>query len=162
MKKILVGILAIVLLAAFVAAKGKPDHLYLYEKENYCDHDFRVECWTLVEDGAWGKMMYMTDKFVFNGHHLTPETEYSLIAYQDPWNGAGSLELGKSYSDEYGDVHIMGELPEELPSFAYSYGEYGGMEGSKVWLVPTADLPDPELGFSVWNPEMYLFEDHLI
>lgn len=54
--------------------------MYLYET-NPSD-------WTIVDDGTWGKMKYNlegpTFDFVFNGHGLEPNTEYSLIYYGNP------------------------------------------------------------------------------
>lgn len=112
-------------------------HLYLYEK----DMD-----WNVVSDGAWGKMTFDSEKFVFNGHMLEPETEYELINYVDDWPGVDSESLGIAMSDMYGDVHIKGMLPES------------GISG-KIWLVTESDFTNQMID---WNPSEYLFEYDLI
>lgn len=125
--------------------QGKSDtyHLYLYEKTPSGD-------WPIVEDGAWGKMTFKyEDKYIFNGHQLNPETNYSLINYGG-WSNVKCL--GNSMSDEYGDVHIDGILPElvEEPE-----------NGVKIWLVPTSTVNCPEEGtgnMRSWTPSEFLFE----
>ena len=64
---------------------GHAEHLYLYEKDS--------SNWSIIEDGAWGKMTYKEDKFVFNGHSLEASTNYTLISYKEPWDGCGSVKL---------------------------------------------------------------------
>lgn len=59
--------------------KGVAQHLYLFEKDSN---------WDIVEGGAWGHLIYhdsgqSSGKFVFNGHSLEPDTDYSLIYYPD-------------------------------------------------------------------------------
>ena len=56
--------------------KGKSSvkHLYLYEKDS---------SWNVVPGGAWGKMRFDDDSFVFNGHGLASGTDYTLIYYPD-------------------------------------------------------------------------------
>ena len=75
-------LLTLVLAGTTVLARGGPSgragksmmsHLYLFEKD--------PETWDIVDDGAWGKMSYDCDSFVFNGHGLEPEEEYELINY---------------------------------------------------------------------------------
>ncbi len=56
------------------AHNGNAQHLYLYEKN--------PSTWEVL-DGAWGKMMYQDNKFVFNGHKLVSGEDYSLIYYPD-------------------------------------------------------------------------------
>ena len=61
------------------AGKSNVGHLYLSEKD--------PSTWAIVDGGAWGKMKYnlsgSTFDFVFNGHGLQPNTDYSLIYYAD-------------------------------------------------------------------------------
>lgn len=118
---------------------GKASHLYLYEKN--------PTTWEVIEDGAWGKMTYHEDDgtYVFNGHKLETETYYTLVNYYG-WPNVNIL--GSSISDEYGNVHIsgnLGDLDEEVEG-----------EGYKVWLVPSSDLTGSAL--NSWNPSSYLFE----
>lgn len=125
--------------------KGEMEHLYLFEK-NPTD-------WTIVPDGAWGKLSYLKSKFVFNGHELEPETSYTLIYYPDPWNGAEGYSFGSAIADEYGDVHIAGEF-----TLTHSPSDLN-TAGSKIWLVLTSDWNN---GMTAWNPTEYLFEYELI
>ena len=50
--------------------EGQANQLYLYEKYS--------SDWSIVEDGAWGKMTYTEEKFVFNGHGLESGIDYTL------------------------------------------------------------------------------------
>jgi hypothetical protein len=139
-------------------------HLYLYEKENFCD--VGDDCWTIVEEGAWGKMKCnksgSTFDFVFNGHDLEAGEEYTLIYYPDPWPGEGLICLGSGTANDDGDVHIMGSvdtLGDNLPA----PGDTN--TGAKIWLVLSADV-DCEgraMGGGLsWTPAEYLFEEDLI
>lgn len=141
--------------------KGKNDHLYLYEKD--------PETWEIIEDPAWAKMNINVkkNKFVYNAHGLTADTDYELICYQDPWPGTGSLLLGSGTSDEEGNVHIKGTIDyTDLPAFTYEIdGE--DVTGSKIWLVLAEDFEldvgSDETGKMVgWTPTEYLFEFDLL
>jgi hypothetical protein len=138
--------------------KGKNDHLYLYEKD--------PETWEIIEDSAWAKMNINTKKgkFVCNAHGLTPDTEYALICYQDPWPGEGSLLLGTAFADDEGNVHIKGEIDyDTLPSYQYTIGEGEDtyeVIGSKIWLVLADDYDSDQM--AAWTPTDYLFEFDLI
>lgn len=127
-------------------SKGKSgvQHLELYEKD---------VTWDAVAGGAFGRMSTKgdsstEDSYVFNGHGLESEVEYSLIVYADSvtndvWPGTGPL-LGTATSDITGDVHIAGD---NLPT---------GLVDAKIWLV-LAD--DQSAGIMTgWNPSRYLFE----
>lgn len=114
------------------AGQSNKAHLYLYEK-NPAD-------WTIIEKGAWGKMTYdMAGEefnYVFNGHHMVPAGDYTLIYYPDPWPGTGLICLGSGVADEYGDVHIKNSLVTgDLPMT----GDENYQDGAKIWLVKSAD-----------------------
>jgi hypothetical protein len=179
MKKILifVAIIAVTLSFALVtdasakgptkrAGKSNIGHLYLFQKDD--------STWEIVEDGAWGKMTYKLSgrvfKFIFNGHHLMSEDDYTLIYYPDPWPGNGLICLGSGLAlldEEDGsiDVHIMGRVDTgDLPA------EYdANTDGAKIWLVLSNDV-DCEGNAETqtlphmtgWNPDHYLFEYDLI
>ena len=132
--------------------KGANDHLYLFEKDE--------GTWEVIEDGAWAKMNINLKqlKFVFNGHGLVSEQEYTLICYVDPWPGDGSKVLGTGTADEQGNIHIKGpidytELHDINPE------DY---DGSKIWLVPSADFDETEQKMIAWTPEQILFEFDLL
>jgi hypothetical protein len=122
--------------------KGKSDmqHLYLYEKDQ--------TDWFVLEDGAWGKMSFDSEDFVFNGHMLEPGVDYTLVRYLDPWESHEIVCLGTTgVTDEKGNVHIKGDM---LPG------------GPKVWLVLTADVDCENHEFTAWNGSEYLYEYDLI
>jgi hypothetical protein len=143
-KKILLTILPVLLVATIALAAGpskaagKSDmaHLYLYEK-NPAD-------WTIVDGGAWGKLNYGTDNFVFDGHGLVAGTEYELVRVSDPWP-QGITCLGTDTANNGGNVHIAG---------AWQAGGY------KTWLVLKSDTDCATM--IAWNPTSYLFEEKTI
>jgi hypothetical protein len=148
------------------AGKSNIGHLYLHQKDS--------TTWEIVEDGAWGKMTYKLSgkkfKFVFNGHHLMREDDYTLIYYPDPWPGNGLICLGSGFAlldEEDGsiNVHIMGKVTTgDLPA------DYDtNTDGAKIWLVVSDDVDcegDAAAGtlphMFGWNPDYYLFEYDLI
>jgi len=147
LKKLFLGATAFLVLLVFAVpalAKGPADynglekgkspvkHLYLYEK----DSD-----WNVVEDGAWGKLTFNEEKntFVFNGHELEPETEYTLVHYMDTWPNVDVLDYGTT--DEYGNVHLQGSWD---------------VWSMKFWLVLSSDITGSQL--TGWHPAEYLFE----
>ena len=189
MKKIIVIGLAVVLvltLGAGVAlaagkngqaGKSNVGHLYLCEKD--------PTDWSIVEDGAWGKMKYnlsgSTFDFVFNGHGLQPNTDYSLIYYADTenrfveWGGdnPGAL-IATGTTNRGGNLHLGGstELNMDLPhpddanGYFYDYTQapdnYANAHGAKIWLVPSSDYNAGMKKVIAWNPTQYLFETDLI
>ena len=137
------------------AGNSNTAHLYLHEK------DYTDETWPIIEDGAWGKMRYFVSgyefDFVFNGHGLEPDMDYTLIYYPDPWPGNGLICFGSGVADEYGDVHIKGfKYTGDLPA------EGDTNAGAKIWLVLTADVDCDAHQMIGWNPGEYLFEYDLI
>jgi len=140
--------------------KGKNDHLYLYEKDPIT--------WDIVEDPVWAKMNINVkkNKFVCNAHGLTPDEDYLLISYQDPWPGTGSLLLGSGTADEEGNVHIKGTIYyDELPFWEYTIvegEEQYNVVGSKIWLILAADFNEATAEMDGWNPSEYLFEFDLL
>ncbi|MHC4574573.1 MAG: hypothetical protein ACYS76_10655 [Planctomycetota bacterium] len=141
------------------AGKSNVGHLYLVEKVPSGE-------WPVVEDGAWGKMKYnlsgSTFDFVFNGHGLEPDTDYTLIYYPDkdgnPWPREDIMCLGEAAADEEGNVHIKGsEDTGDLPN-----PETDINEGAKIWLVLSRDVDCDENEMFGWDPTRYLFEYDLI
>ena len=167
MKKYLILVLIVLLIGALTATvlankkleagKSNIAHLYLYEKDDE---------WVIVDDGAWGKMKYNqsgeTFDFVFNGHGLVYETEYTLIYYPDPWDGSGLICLGSGTVNEEGDIHIAESVEIE---FLPIEGDENA-PGAKIWLVLTSDVDCGDLdnlGYMTgWSPDDYLFEYELI
>lgn len=185
MKKYLVLVLAVLMIGALAtgalagkhgpAGKSNVEHLYLYEKWAHAGWD-----WEILDGGAWGKMTFRTAGpefwFVFNGHGLEPNTDYSLIYYADPWPGdnPGAL-IASGTSNRGGNLHLAGsiDLGIDLPDSADA--NYPG--GAKIWLIPSAyydstgcavtGWPGPynaDPGVPSWQaaPAGWLFEHNLI
>jgi len=143
------------------AGKSNVAHLYLYEKD--------PSDWTIVDDGAWGKMKYNLESpefcLVFNGHALETDTDYSLIYYADPWPSTNGFVIVSGMSNEYGDIHFngcfdIGSLPVEEDA-NYELDDDGNQSGgAKLWLVLSSDYDGTS--WSAWNPTEYLFEHNLI
>lgn len=111
-------------------------HLYLYEK----DAD-----WNIVEGGAYGKLNFKENSYVFNAKGLEPNTEYTLINYVDPW-GSPVACLGNDISTKKGGLHLKGE----------------DVGTGKIWLVLSDDVDCVSNQMVGWNPEEYLFEYNLV
>ena len=141
--------------------------------------------WQIVEDGAWGKLKYNlegpTFDFVFNGHGLEANTEYSLIYYADfedrynVWGGnnPGAL-IASGTSNGGGNIHLMGpvELSMDLPcspdanidihDYSGPPDNYVNAHGAKIWLVPSSDYDAVAKKVTAWSPSRFLFETDLI
>ena len=137
------------------AGKSNIGHLYLYEKDS--------NDWSIVDDGAWGRMQYNlegpTFDFVFNGKGLEPDKNYSLIYYADPWPGnhTGAL-IASGTSNSGGNIHLGGsiDLNMDLPH------SDDVNTGAKIWLVLSEDYDESNTEMIGWQPEEYLFEHNLI
>jgi hypothetical protein len=133
------------------AGSSKNAFIELWEKDS--------ETWEINTDGAWGKLKYdlsgSTFNFLFNGHGLEPDTDYTLIYYPDPWPGSGLISLGTATANEEGNIHISGSVDTgDLPT------ESDENDGAKIWLVLSSDIGEGEM--TDWNQSEYLFEYDLI
>lgn len=120
---------------------GQVSQLYLYEKDS---------AWAPVEGGAWGQMTFGSNTdgsdFVFNGHGLVPDTDYTLIKYNGTdWPVAHCLASGTSNNG--GKLNLSGVMD--------NYGD-------KVWLVLSSDVDCNADKLIDWNPSAYLFEYNVI
>ena len=155
MKKLFIAVIIVAVLCCIAvtpafAAKGdnpandNPNNLYLYEKD---------ASWDIVWDGAWGKMNFeltgSTIDFVFNGHGLEKNTEYTLISYTDPWPGS-PVCLASGTSNGGGNIHLAGSA------------DLGKTEGIFIWLVLSSDVDCDAQAMTGWNPGEYLFEHNEI
>ncbi len=135
-----------------LAGKSQTGHLYLNEK-NPSD-------WSILSGGAWGKMTYKIDGYVFNGHKLNPSEKYTLINYArvgTEWPASIKC-LETVMSNENGDVHMMGDW--NITEFGHDTTP--GTEnqtGYKFWLVPSSDVNCITGKLPSWNPSEYLFEE---
>lgn len=138
------------------AGKSNVAHLYLYQKDD--------TNWQIIDSGTWGKMTYNlagpTFDFVFNGHGLQPNTDYSLIYYADPWpgNNPGAL-IASGMSNDGGNINLAGsvELGMDLPG-----PDDANTAGAKIWLVPSSDYDADTNSMTAWNQAQYLYEHNLI
>lgn len=144
-----------------IAANNNPQNLYLYPKK----YTNAPEWTTLWELRAWGKYNFKLNGQVilgvFNGHGLTPGTDYTLLSYNDPWGSVPQVVvIGHGVADANGNVHITGSanLGADVPSPIYGWSGPG--DGYKIWLVLTADITGSQ--FNAWNPDDYLFENNRI
>ena len=131
-------------------------HLYLFEKNPVT--------WEIIENGSYGKMKYVimgpTFSYVFNGHSLEPDYNYTLIYYPDPWPGKNLTCLGNATANKGGNIHIKGSVPTgDLPNETF---DLNYPNGSKIWLVLTEDVDCENQKMIGWNPTEYLFEHNLI
>ena len=143
------------------AGKSNVAHLYLYEKD--------PDDWSIVEDGAWGKMKYNLAgpefDFVFNGHGLNSSIgDYILIYYPGDYEGnprprVGIRCLTRGTADGDGDIHLADstELNSDLPMAGDTNS------GAKILLVESRAVRCITNNMSEWwNPTEYLFEHSLI
>ncbi|MGB2783496.1 MAG: hypothetical protein WBC45_06095 [Atribacterota bacterium] len=183
MKKYIILVLVVLLIGALtigVMGKAKVAHLYLYQKTWV---DPSVGDYQDVDGGAWGKMKYNlageTFDFVFNGHGLVPEMDYTLIYYPDPWPGTGLICLGEGTVNGGGEIHIANSLDTgvDLPILGDWNAETStttledGSTGAKIFLVPSDDVDCEGQEMVGWTgpwsgnidgENIYLFEDELI
>lgn len=137
------------------AGRSHVGHLYFFEKD--------PETWEVVDGGARGKMKYNLTgyefDFVFNGHALEPDYDYTLIYYPDPWPGDGLICLGEGTADYDGNVHIKNVINTgSMPSMA----DENYPDGAKIWLVLSNDIDCAAQSMFGWNPMEYLFEYDLM
>lgn len=156
MALVLVALLAIPVMAApgngnVIPAVNNPDNLYLFPKD--------TSTWELILDGAWGKYNYelvgTVISGVFNGHDLTPNTEYTLLTWDEV--GGPQVIIGTGTTDGSGNVHIMGTCDIGAP--VYHGGDYSDV-GYKIWLVPSAYCPGGVINWS--HMSTFLWEYKLI
>ncbi len=111
------------------------------------------DTWEIRLGEGWGKLRYGLEgpefAYHFNGHLLTPGTEYALIIYTDPWPGTGSVLLATGVADEYGSLLLKGSMDLD-----------GSLTDAKIWLVYADDFDGDQM--TGWNPAGYLFEYDLI
>jgi len=118
---------------------------------HFYDLLFEDSLYEIIWDGASGELKFNLSGpaffFVFNAHGLEPNTEYSLMLWDDDWvtNWPKTI-IASGASNDGGNIH--------LASF-YDFGE--DITDAKFWLVLSNDWPD---GYSVeWNGNDYLFGD---
>jgi hypothetical protein len=136
-----------------IDGKGRVGRLYLFEKDPVT--------WNIVKGGAFGIMTYKVPQstvaeelFIFDGHRLTPDTDFSLIYYPD----SGLIVLGKGTSDESGNVHIAGHF--NFGAILPLATDAQLNDGARIWLVLSKDLGTNQM--LSWTPTEYLFEYRLI
>ena len=139
------------------AGQSDTAHLYLFEKD--------PDGWNIVKRGAWGKMRFnfsgSTFDFVFNGHGLESNTNYTLIYYADPWPGDNpGAYIANGTANPGGNIHLRGSIDLQLDLPDLSDENYP--DGAKIWLVLSSDYDAENKKMTAWNPTEYLFEHNLI
>ena len=141
--------------------------------------------WGELEYSLWGPKF----GFFFNGHNLSPNTDYTLIYYPDAWPGTGLICLGSgtttspsgneghgkwghhgNWGQKGGDIKIYGnmDIGTSLPAiYDKNFNPIypSGAVGAKIWLVLSSDVQCTNginNAMLNWNPTAYLFEYNLI
>ena len=112
--------------------------------------------WEIIEDGAWGKLEYNLSgdefEYVFNGHGLEANTDYSLIYYPEPqttWPWPVTV-IDSGTTNRGGNINLVGSVDLGMD-----------LDDAKIWLVLTADI-NAASELEGWNPSECLFEYDLI
>lgn len=113
--------------------------------------------------GAWGMLTYKTVNNTFDydfvAQGLTPDTNYSLIYYADPYPGDHpGAYINSGTSDGSGKLSFSGnpDLSMNLPDPAD--GNYPA--GAKFWLVLSNDYDGTKM--TGWHQDQYLYEYNLV
>ena len=123
---------------------------------NFVQIDSETE--EVVEDGAWGRMMYRWTAplfdFVFNGKQLEPGAVFTLTYQPEPLPSSGVLCLGTGTVNEDGDLHIQDafDIGTDLPA-ANDENE----EEATLALVVDEHVDCLEGEMRIWSPDDYLF-----
>ena len=123
---------------------------------NFVQIDSETE--DVVEDGAWGRMMYRWTAplfdFVFNGKQLEPGAVFTLTYQPEPLPSSGVLCLGTGTVNEDGDLHIQDafDIGTDLPA-EYDENE----EEATLALVIDEHVDCVEGEMLEWTPDDYLF-----
>jgi hypothetical protein len=113
--------------------------------------------WEIITGGS-GTFAVNKNKFMFTASKLTPKTSYSMISYNE---AGASTVLATGTSGKNGNLVLAGKSFEgSLVYNTYTSGEYKGMTGAKIWLVPTSEISGGTLSWS--NMGSFLYETHLI
>jgi len=118
--------------------------------------------WTIVGDGAWGKLDYRDygDEYRFRirAFELVKGTDYTLIYYSDPWADHSAVCFGDDTANRRGRIYIRAWVDANvIPS-----GDDANYPGAKMWLVLSDDVDCDTEKMIGWNPAEYLFENELL
>jgi hypothetical protein len=155
-KKIILVAICLMLMTTTIvsAAKPKPvQQIDLVQKN--------TTTWEIIEGGAWGKLIINENNnlFVFNAHLLNPGDEWVLVNWPESWPNAPFI--GSGVVNDEGNLHIMGDMPS-LTFVTYTYGEYAGQTGAKIWLIHAHDYNFATQQIYGWSPVGWLFETSLL
>jgi hypothetical protein len=114
--------------------------------------------WQPVVGGMQGTFATTKTKYMFKASKLTPNTAYSLISYNE---AGASVVLATGTSGKKGNLVLQGSsFTGSLVYNTYTSGEYAGLTGAKIWLVPTSEISGGTLSWA--NMGSFLYETHLI
>lgn len=112
------------------------------------------------EAEGWARMMYRwyapVFDYVFNGHELPVDGEFTLTYQPQPLPSPGVICLGSGSVNEEGDLHIQDafDIATDLPA-AYDENE----DEAILALVLSVDVDCDSGDMLAWQPEAYLFGD---
>jgi hypothetical protein len=131
---------------------------------SFWERDLRT--WEIVEDGAWGRMMYRsrgsTFGFRFKGEGLRPGGDYTVIYHprhhSDPWPREHIRCLGSGTATDNGDIEVAeaAELDSDLPM----PGDVS--PGARILLVDSSAVDCSTHTMPRWDPTEYLFAHNLL
>jgi len=121
--------------------------------------------WHIKDGGASGVLTYKTKspefEYNFSANGLTPNTNYELIYYADPWDGSGgSMTIADSLLSNGTGGITTGDQSVELLSDLPVSADANSPQGAKIWLVLDSDFDGTKM--VAWNPASYLLETALI
>ena len=115
--------------------------------------------WLPLANGGQGQFeVTRNNGYTLSATKLIASTPYSLISYNE--NGA-SVTLATGTSTKKGALTLKGSsFAGSLIYNTYTTGEYSGLTGAKLWLVPTSDVTGGAVNWG--DMGAFLYETHLI
>lgn len=97
----------------------------------------------------------------------TPNTNFYLVYYTDPWPGSNGMLLGACKTNAKGKI-VMDARNYPIftkgitcPTIPVS-ADVNYPTGGKIWLVPASDYDVATHSMIAWNPSKILFENALV
>jgi hypothetical protein len=186
MKKFLFSMLAVVMLVSCIAgafafsgsalATITPSKAH-FTKVTICQKDSNT--WLPVPSGYSARLYIWSFDFGNRNNPIerrctieiqgtaTPNTNFYLIYYADPWDGSNGMLLGGCKTNAKGKI-IMDA--RNYPIFTKGItcptipvpADANYPTGGKIWLVPASDYDVATHSMTAWNPSKILFDMSLV